>query len=343
MSLKPACPALLALALAACSQAPAPAVPMPTGAWIAAAGLVEPAGEERLLIPQSTGRVERVLVAEGDAVTAGELLAELDNAEQQAALAAAEADLAQAEARLAALRNGPRPEEIAAARAADEEARALAEQAASEFARREAMAARKLIATELLEQARTAASAAAATAKRTRAELDLLLAGTRREDLEAATAAAAAARAARDRAAAMLEKTRVRSPIDGIVLDTGLKAGETVTALSPEPVARIGAMDRLMVRADIDELDVGRIRTGAAATVTADAYPGREFAGQVVYVARRMGPRHAVTDDPTQRRDGKTLQALVALAPGSELPVGLRVDVRIAVDAGSPQDPGGGM
>ncbi|MBN8727061.1 MAG: efflux RND transporter periplasmic adaptor subunit [Xanthomonadales bacterium] len=322
-------PLLLAGVLAACSRAPQPAEPAPPGRYIHAGGIVEPAGEERLLIPQLTGRVERVLVEEGDAVTAGQLLAELDNAEQRAALAAAEAQVAQSRATLAELRNGPRAEDIAAARAAESEAAALERQAMSELRRREGMAARKLISEEALETARTQAATAVAARKRARAQLDLLLAGTRPEAIDAAAAVLAAAGAERDRAAALLEKTRVRSPIDGVVLQSGLKSGETVTALSPEPVASVGDVQRLMVRADIDELDIGRVQVGAAATVSADAFPGRSFAGQVSEVGRRMGARRAISDDPTQRRDSKTLEAHIALGEGAELPIGLRVDVRI--------------
>jgi ABC exporter DevB family membrane fusion protein len=322
-------PLLLAGVLAACSRAPQPAEPVAPGRYVNAGGIVEPAGEERLLIPQLTGRVERVLVDEGDAVTAGQVLAELDASEQRAALAAAEAQVAEARARLAEARNGPRAEDIAAARAAAREAAALETQAAGELRRREGMAARKLISEEALETARTQAATAAATHERARAQLQLLLAGTRPEAIDAAAAALAVAGAGRERAAALLEKTRVRSPIDGVVLQSGLKSGETVTALSPEPVATVGDMHHLVVRADIDELDIGRVRVGATASVRTDAFPGRTFPGRVTDLGRRMGARRSISDDPTQRRDSKTLEAHVALEEGAELPIGLRVDVRI--------------
>jgi len=317
------------LALAACSRTAPPAEPLAAVRDVHAGGVVEPAGEERLLIPQLTGRVQRVLVEEGDAVAAGQVLAELDDTEQQAALAVAEAQVARSRATLAELRNGPRAQDIAAARAAASEAAALEEQATGELRRRESLAPRKLVSEEALELARTRAATATATHRRVVAQLDLLLAGTRPEAIDAAVAALAAAEAERDRAAALLEKTRVRSPIDGVVLRSGLKAGETVTALSPEPVASVGDMRRLVVRADIDELDIGRVRIGASASVLADAYPERRFTGRVMEIGQRMGVRRSLSDDPSQRRDSKTLEARIELDPGAALPVGLRVDVRI--------------
>ena len=191
------------------------------------------------------------------------------------------------------------------------------------------MASRKLVSAELLDEARTRAATASAAQKRAQAQLDLLLAGSRQEDLDAAEAALAAARAQAGRAAAELEKTRIRAPIDGIVLKRVLNAGETVTALAPEPLATIGNLDQLRVRAEINELDISRVRGGAAATVSSDAFPGQQFPGRVIRVARRMGTRTILSDDPTQRRDAKTLEVLLELDPGAPLPIGLRVDVQI--------------
>lgn len=325
---------VLALVLAlplACSRAPEPAAPIALGSYIDAGGVVEPVGEERLITPQLTGRVERVLVDAGDVVEAGQLLAELENAGQRAALDAAQGQITLRQAELARLRQGARPEEIAAARALRDEAQALQQQAESELARRRQLAARGLVSDELLQEAQTRLTTASAGHARADAELALLLAGARTEDLDAAEAALTVARAQEQGAAAELEKTRIRAPIDGIVLKRVLNAGETVTALSPEPLAAIGNLEKLQVRAEIDELDIGRVQVGAAASVRSDAFPGQSYPGRVVRLARRMGARSVLSDDPTQRRDAKTLEALIELQGSAPLPVGLRVDVRIEV------------
>ena len=321
--------ALICVALVACSKPPTPAQPVMLGEHIDAGGVVEPIGQERLIIPQMTGRVERVLIEEGDIVEAGQLLAELENAEQRAALAAATAQLTMRRAELATLRNGARPEELRAGRAQRDEISALEQQASAELTRRQRMAERGLLAKELLEQARTHASAAAASRARAEAELALLVAGARPEELEAAEAAVAGALAQQQGAEAELEKTRIRAPISGVVLKRVLNAGETVTALSPEPLAAIGNMEQLMVRAEINELDIARVQPDALATVRSDAFPDQEFEGKVVRVARRMGQRKILSDDPSRRRDSQIMEALIGLESGAPLPVGLRVDVRI--------------
>jgi HlyD family secretion protein len=63
--------------------------------------------------------------------------------------------------------------------------------------------------------------------------------------------------------------------------------------------------------------------------VSADALAGKSFGGKVSYVASRMGKRNLVSDNPTERKDARVLEVLIELDPGAELPIGLRVDVRI--------------
>lgn len=323
--------AAIALFVAGCGRdAPSASAAGGKLSVIAAGGLVEPAGEERVIIPQLSGRLSKVLIAEGDAVRAGQLIAEIENSEYRAAVAAAEAELQRRNAELERLKNGARREEIAAAEAARTEAVALERQALAERDRRDDLVRNKLIAAETAQQAR--AQAEAAVARRTRADADLALlrAGARTEDLAAAAAAVAAARAERDRAQALVEKTLIYAPIDGNVLKRDLSEGETVVALSPLPLARIGNLSRRYVRADIDELDIGRIREGQAATIVSDAFPQQQFAGKVVRVSQRMGRRNSISGDPAEKQDAKILEALIELDGTPPLPIGLRVDVRIA-------------
>lgn len=299
---------------------------------IAAGGLVEPAGEERVIIPQLSGRLSKVLIAEGDTVKAGQLIAEIENTEYRAALAAADAELQRREAELLRLRNGARREEIASAAAAQAEAAALERQALAESDRRAGLARSKLIAAEAAQQARAQADAAMARRARADADLALLRAGARDEDLAAAVAAVAAARAERERAQALVEKSLIYAPISGSVLKRDLSEGETVVALSPLPLARIGDLSKRYVRADIDELDIGRIRQGQSATIVSDAFPQQQFAGTVVRVSQRMGRRNSISGDPAEKQDAKILEALIELDGAPPLPVGLRVDVRIAAE-----------
>jgi HlyD family secretion protein len=321
-----------AVMLAACGTGPAAQPATTARTVIHAAGLVEPAGEERIVIPEVGGLLKRVAFVEGDSVVKGQVLAELENAEFAAAVAFARAQLAMREAERDRLRAGARPEERAEARAVLDEARAMARQAADDLGRRRALAERGTLGREALDQAQAQADAARARLAVAESRSRLVEAGARAEDLRAAEAAVDAARAELARAQAQYDRTLIRSPVDGVVLKRDLREGETVVALSPLPLARIGDLSRRYVRADVDELDVGRVRLGVRATVASDAFPGREFGGEVVHVAGRMGRRSVVTERPAERVDARVLEVLLRLDPEADLPVGLRVDVRINAD-----------
>ena len=83
------------------------------------------------------------------------------------------------------------------------------------------------------------------------------------------------------------------------------------------------------VRAFIEELDAGRIRTGQRAVVTADGYPGQEYAGTVAVVIPRMGKRAPQTDQANEYKDMYFREVLIDLDSSADLPVNLRVQVRI--------------
>jgi multidrug resistance efflux pump len=149
---------------------------------------------------------------------------------------------------------------------------------------------------------------------------------TRPEDLRRAEAEVASARARRDEAAALLAKTYLRAPLDGRVLRKYRKTGESVTSSGDSPVVSLGDTRVLIVRADVDETDVAKLRIGQPAWVRADAYGDTRFTGRVIRIGQALGRKNVRTDEPTERVDTKVLETLVQLDAGQTLPVGLRVD-----------------
>src|SRR5207237_6120641 len=139
----------------------------------------------------------------------------------------------------------------------------------------------------------------------------------------------ALARAALDEARAVLEKTYVRSPIDGVVFRRFRKAGESVSTQFDAPIVTLADRSRVRVRVDVDEGDVAHLRVGQPAYVTADAFGDRRFAGRIVRVGQMLGRKNVRTDEPTERVDTKILETLVELDDGRELPLGLRVQAFI--------------
>jgi HlyD family secretion protein len=105
-------------------------------------------------------------------------------------------------------------------------------------------------------------------------------------DLARAKAGVGLARAQVDQDKTMLSKATIYSPIDGVVLDRKVSAGQTVVAAMTTPVLFTLAsdLDQMELDVDIDEADVGQIRAGAKATFTVDAYPMRKFPAKLISI-----------------------------------------------------------
>lgn len=138
-------------------------------------------------------------------------------------------------------------------------------------------------------------------------------------------AAVKSASARLSQANAVLERLKIRSPIGGEVLQIRVRPGEFYSPSTTEPLLVVGDMSERQVRIDVDERDIGRIKLGTSAYVTADAFPKQKFAGRVVEIGRRMGRKNIRTDDPKERVDTKILEVLVALENAPKLVAGQRV------------------
>jgi len=157
-------------------------------------------------------------------------------------------------------------------------------------------------------------------------KLAVVEAGARKEDLAAARARVSLAEANVALAEALLEKTYIRSPVSGAILRRMRLAGEAVSSTPPTPVAIVGNIHGLQVRAEVDETDAARIAVGQRVEIVADAYPDKRFGGTVYHVSSRMGAKQIQTGRPADKLDAKILQVLIHLDTEVQLPVGLRVD-----------------
>jgi HlyD family secretion protein len=85
-----------------------------------------------------------------------------------------------------------------------------------------------------------------------------------------------------------LARTRITSPVNGIVIKRSIERGQTVAASlqSPELFIIARNLQDMQVEAAIDEADVGRIKAGQKATFTVDAFPGQTFEGQISQVRK---------------------------------------------------------
>jgi HlyD family secretion protein len=211
---------------------------------VSASGTVEPVR----LVEVSTelsGTISKVHVENNDRVNAGQLLAELDPATLAIELNRAQAQVAAAQARV-------------------KQAEAETVAAAKELARKKTLATRELALARDVDNA-------TANSQQAKASVDALQA-----EVLAAQANLAIAKA-------NLEKGRILSPIDGIVLRRNVEPGQTVAASLQSPVLfRLAQdLDRMQIRVDVDEADALNVREGQAAEFSVQALRDQKLEARV--------------------------------------------------------------
>jgi HlyD family secretion protein len=300
-----------------------------TGITAAGPGLVEPLSEEVRVSAQIGGRLDRVLVDEGERVKAGQVLAIIDNRDYRARVESAQAELNMRDAERRRVVNGARTQERREAAAALTEAEAVLENAHAEHARRQHLLQERVISRAEADDTERAERVARARLEAARQRFELIDADAREEDRARAESDVALARARLEEARAVYEKTFIKAPIDGVILRRHRRAGESVSTQFDSPIVTLADDHVRRVRVDVDETDVAHIDLGRRAYVTADAFGDRHFPGRVVRVGQLLGRKNVRTDEPTERVDTKILETLVELDDGHELPLGLRVQAFI--------------
>jgi HlyD family secretion protein len=145
-------------------------------------------------------------------------------------------------------------------------------------------------------------------------------------DLDSARARAASASAEVRRLEALVEKTVITAPIDGIVITRHVHAGETIEA--GDAIVTVADLKKTRVEAEIDEFDTARIRLGANVDVTAEGF-GRTWRGTIEEIPDAVVNRRLNPQDPAKPIDTRVLLVKVAFAEPTPLKLGQRVEVRM--------------
>jgi HlyD family secretion protein len=289
----------------------------------AAPGRVESASREIKVSAAILAPIAEVVARINDKVSAGDLLVRLDDREALARLRLAEA---QVEDRRRARDDAPQPagEQVKLADSVAASERAVA--AARFRLDRLVIAGRAgTLETELAE-GRSALTRAQEQLQREREALQKLRAAPDAPLPSRTETALAVARAEWTIAQEALERTRIRAPIAGTILQVHAKVGE-MAGPSSEPLVILGDRSALRVRAEVDERDIGKIAIGQRVVVRADAFRGRDFDGKVSAIAPIVGAGRISQRGPQKSTDTEVMEVLIDLSEASLLVVGLRVDV----------------
>lgn len=314
---------------------PPPSAPArtPFGKSIGAAGLVEPRSENIGVGSPLPGVVLQLFVPADDVgrqVKTGDPLFRVDDRQLRAQLAIHEANLKAAEAQLAKLRQQPRNEEIPAAEARVRSAQSKARLGLDLYERAKKMIVSNSIGQEEYNTRRLNHEESLEQVALAQADLALLKAGAWAPDLAIAEAAVAQAKAQVDATQVEIDRTLVRAPVDGQVLQVNVRPGEFVASPSTKDLIVLGEIGPLRVRADVDEQDIPRFQPGGAATAFARGDGKQSIQLRFVRVEPYVVPKRSLTGENTERVDTRVLQVIYEVAPDSPpLFVGQQVDVFI--------------
>lgn len=294
-----------------------------------------------------SGRIAEVLVKEGQEVKQGQAIIRFENYDLDAKRSDAVAAIAMAEANLQKLQTGNRPEEIQEAKAQAEAARMNVELARNGARRQEIDAARAeldaanadyevaksnfaridqlnkdgISSRQDYDNARATYDRAKGKRDAARQQLDLLLAGTRseeiqraekqyqqararqqlmergtrKEDIDAAVSQVTRARAALQQIDTQVSELEVKSPADAFVEVLQVRPGDLIAPNSP--VATLVELDRLWVRVYVPEPELGHAQLEKEVGITVDSFTGETFKGKIEQISARgeFTPRNVQT------------------------------------------------
>lgn len=238
---------------------------------------------------QVSGQLEKLHVQVGDLVEPGQLLAEIDAKVQAAQVEGIEADLARLQATQAEYQAG----------------RVFAERQVTRLSR---LAAANAASGVTLEEAERDRDVMAARIEATDAEIRRTEASLRAEKLA-------------------LEHSRILAPMPGIVVAIEAREGQTLNANYDTPlILRIADLSSMIVRSDVSEADVTRLRPGMDVWFTTLGDPDRKWRASLQQVL--PVPPIAKEGDEAAKRDAVTYTALFQIAnPGGELFAGMTAQV----------------
>jgi HlyD family secretion protein len=246
-------------------------------ATVSASGAVNPV-KQVSVGTQVSGQIKDIYVDFNSEVKAGQLIALIDPETLEYRVRQAQADLdASRAAVLTAQAN------IAASNAAVSRAKVDQIESQRDLDRQQSLADKQFVAQSVADKARALVSSSTESVKAAQAQL-----GVTQAQIKSAQANVQQRDAALAQARIDLSRTKITSPVDGIVIKRAIEKGQTVASSlqSPELFVIAQNLSDMQVDASIDESDVGRIRNGQKASFTVDAFPGQTFEGEVRQVRK---------------------------------------------------------
>jgi multidrug efflux pump subunit AcrA (membrane-fusion protein) len=285
---------------------------------VAGDGMVFPR-DQASVMPKIAAPVQRFLVQRGDHVKQGQLLAVLESRDLTASAAESQAVLAQTEANLRSTTSAQIPEAIVKAQTDVDTARQTEEAAKKLLDNREKLLQQGALARKLVDDAQVAYAQAHGTLLSAQEHLRSLQAVGKEEQIKTAASQVEAARSHLQSTEAQVAYARIVSPINGVVADRPLYAGEMATPGSP--VVTVMDISKIIARANVPQNQSASVRIGQPATIT-QVDTNQTVEGKVTVVSPATDPNSTTVQVWVQADNPGEL-----LKPGTSVHVAIMTEV----------------
>lgn len=249
---------------------------------------------------EQSGRIEKLLVQEGDKVKAGQVLATLNTNSLEIQAKQAQAQLKAQQEAIVKQQVGARPEEISQAQAQLASTQADLDKANKNLQRLQILVSStdgRAISQQELDYAKSNQHSAEAAVRERQANLELIIKGARKEDREATEAQYEVTKANLDLINYNLSQAELKSPVNAVVRARLQEVGDMTTA--QKAVYTLALTDPKWVRVYANEKDLSSIHMGGTAQVIRDAYPDQPINGKIGYISSvaEFTPKTVQTDE----------------------------------------------
>jgi len=284
---------------------------------------------------EQSGRIEKLLVQEGDKVKAGELLATLNTNALQIQAKQAQAQLKAQQEAIVKQEVGARPEEITQARAQLASAQAELDKTNKNLQRLQILASStdgRAISQQELDYAKSNQHSAEAAVRERQANLELIIKGARKEDREATKAQYEATKANLDLINYNLTQAELRAPVNAVVRARLQEVGDMTSA--QKAVYTLALTDPKWIRVYVNEQDLSVIKMGENTQVIRDSNPDQPIKGTIGYISSvaEFTPKTVQTEEI---RTTLVYEVRVYVNdPNDELKMGQPVTVKVPLVSG---------
>ena len=235
---------------------------------------------------EQSGRIEKLLVQEGDKVKAGQVLATINTNALHIQAKQAQAQLKAQQEAIVKQDVGARPEEISQAKAQLASAQAELDKANKNLQRLQILVSStdgRAISQQELDYAKSNKDSAEAAVRERQANLELIIKGARKEDREATKAQYEVTKANLDLINYNLTQAELKSPVNAVVRARLQEVGDMTTA--QKAVYTLALTDPKWIRVYVNEQDLSSIKMGGTAQVIRDSYPNQPINGKIGYIS----------------------------------------------------------